>query len=210
MRHRKSGRKLKRTASHRKATLAALATSLLRHKRITTTVAKAKETRMVVERLITKAKRALAPREGDAAAVAGSERQQQFVQRGAHARRLVSRLINDREVVKELFSEIVEKIGDRPGGYTRIVKLGQRAGDGAEMAVIELVDYNVGKESKEKPSTPAKEKKPKKTAPRKKVEKESDDQGTPGSGDKKTPFKKKKSAPKKRGSSPEHPPEEPR
>ncbi len=201
MRHRKSGRKLKRTASHRKAMLGALATSLLRHKRITTTVAKAKETRMVVERLITKAKRSLVPREGDAAAVAGSERQQQFLQRGAHARRQVSRIVNDRAVVKELFSEIVEKIGERPGGYTRIVKLGQRPGDGAEMAVIELVDYNVGKESKEKASTPAKEKKPKKSAPRKKADKKAKEEAPEESGEKQAPAGKKKSTPKKKGSS---------
>lgn len=180
MRHGKSARKLKRTASHRRATLASLVTALLRHKRITTTVAKAKETRKLVEKLITRAKNALpaqrvdsstaqtgvAQKSGDAAAVSDSQRNQQFVAKGAHARRQVSRLVKDRAVVGELFSNIVEKVGNRPGGYTRIVKLGQRQGDGAEMAVIELVDFNTGKEVKEKPAPAAKEKKtqvPKKT-----------------------------------------------
>lgn len=144
MRHRKSGRKLKRTASHRRATLAALATSLLRHKRITTTIAKAKEARMVVEKLITRAKNARARQAEDAATV--------------HARREVSRLIKDRAVVSELFSIIAEKVASRPGGYTRIVRLGQRKGDGAELAVIELVDFNTGQEQKEKASAAKKEK----------------------------------------------------
>lgn len=141
MRHRVKGRKLGRTASHRKATLAALATSLLRHKRIKTTVAKAKETRGFVERLITKA------RKGD-----------------LHSRKQVMDVLKDKEVVKELFAEIVPKIGERPGGYTRVIKLGNRLGDGAEMAIIELVDYNdivTAKETerKEEKEIKAKEKK---------------------------------------------------
>ena len=119
MRHRVKGRKLGRTASHRKATLIALATSLLKHKRIKTTLAKAKETRGFVEKLITKAKK------GD-----------------LHAYKQVMDFIKDKETVKELFAEIVQKIGDRPGGYTRVVKLGNRLGDAAQMAIIELVDYN--------------------------------------------------------------------
>ncbi len=142
MRHRKSGRKLKRTASHRSALLRSLSTSLLRHKRITTTVAKAKETRMLVEKIITRAKNAVAQKAAPAVAV--------------HARREVGRLINDRAVIGELFSTIVEKVGTRPGGYTRIVKLGQRKGDGAEVAVLELVDFNTGKETAE--TTPEKKK----------------------------------------------------
>ncbi len=133
MRHRKSGRKLKRTASHRASLLNSLSTSLLRHKRITTTVAKAKETRMMVEKIITRARTAMA-KSKDAPAMS------------VHARREVGRVIHDRKVVSELFSTIVDKIGSRPGGYTRIVKLGQRPGDGAEMAVIELVDFNTGSE----------------------------------------------------------------
>ena len=146
MRHRKSGRKLKRTSSHRRATLAALSTSLLRHKRIMTTVAKAKETRMLVEKMITRAKNASGT--GDAPAV------------GVHARREVGRMIKDRDVIKELFTTIVEKVGTRPGGYTRIVKLGQRKGDAAEMAVIELVDFNSGQEISGKLVTEKKTKQP--------------------------------------------------
>ena len=119
MRHRIKGRKLGRSTSHRLATLRSLATALIRHKKIKTTLAKAKQTRLFVEPLITKAKND-----------------------SVHARRLVASQIRDKEVVKELFGEVVEKIGDRPGGYTRIVKLGNRVGDGAEMAIIELVDYN--------------------------------------------------------------------
>lgn len=119
MRHRVKGRKLKRTSSHRLALLRSLATSLLKHKRIKTTLAKAKEAKSFVERIITKARR------GD-----------------LHSKRLVMNEIKDKEVVKELFSEIVNKIGDRPGGYTRVVKLGTRLGDAAQMAILELVDYN--------------------------------------------------------------------
>lgn len=119
MRHRVKGRKLKRTSSHRLALLRSLATSLLKHKKIKTTVAKAKELRTFVEPMITRAK-----------------------ENTVHARRVINADIKDRAVVKELFDEIVAKVGDRPGGYTRIVKLGQRKGDAAEMAIIELVDYS--------------------------------------------------------------------
>lgn len=119
MRHNVKGRKLKRTASHRLATLRALATALLRYKKIKTTVAKAKETRIFVEPIITKAKTD-----------------------SVHTRRLVAEDIHDKTVVKELFTDIVKKIGERPGGYTRIVKLGHRRGDAAEMAILELVDFN--------------------------------------------------------------------
>jgi len=145
MRHRKSGRKLKRTASHRRATLASLSTALLRHKKITTTVAKAKETRMLVEKLITRAKNAAAAADVPA--------------QGVHARRQVGRLIKDRTVIGELFTTIAQKVATRPGGYTRIVKLGQRHGDAAEMAVIELVDFNTGQEPAEKKAAQAKAKK---------------------------------------------------
>ncbi len=129
MRHRKSGRKLKRTKSHRKATLSALSVSLIQHKKIRTTEAKAKETRRVVERLITRAKRAV-QREGDGKV------------KDVHARRVVFAFLRDREAVKTLFNEIAPKVATRPGGYTRVVKLGQRHGDGAQLALIELVDYN--------------------------------------------------------------------
>jgi large subunit ribosomal protein L17 len=155
MRHGQSGRKLKRTASHRKALLANLSTSLLRHKRITTTVAKAKETRVLVEKLITRARRAFAHK--DAPGI------------GVHERRIVARTIRERDVVAELFTTIAEKMGARQGGYTRIVKLGQRQGDGAELAVIELVDFNTGKETAEK--TAAEKKKGEKAkAEKKKLE----------------------------------------
>jgi len=119
MRHRVKGRKLNRTASHRTATMRALATALIREKKIRTTVAKAKETRVFVEPIVTRAK-------NDTVA----------------ARRIIAKDIQDKEVLKELFNEIIPKIGDRPGGYTRVVKLGRRLGDAAEMAIIEFVDYN--------------------------------------------------------------------
>jgi len=119
MRHRVKGRKLSRTASHRHALLKSLATSLLKHKKITTTTAKAKELRKFVEPIITKAK-------SDSVAT----------------RRYVAEKINDRDVVQNLFGDIVTKIGDRPGGYTRIVHRGRRKGDGAELAIIELVDFS--------------------------------------------------------------------
>ena len=117
MRHAKKGRKLSRTASHRKATLRNLATSLFRHGRIETTTAKAKELRPFAERLITLARR------GD-----------------LHARRLAAQKIQDRQVLGDLFDEIAPRYAERPGGYTRILKLGNRKGDAAEMSLIELVD----------------------------------------------------------------------
>jgi large subunit ribosomal protein L17 len=119
MRHGVKGRKLSRTHSHRAALMNALATSLLKHKRIKTTLAKAKEARKHVEALITKARK-----------------------NNLHSRRHVMRFVNNKEVVKELFSEVVPKVGDRPGGYTRVIKLGNRIGDAASMAILELVDYN--------------------------------------------------------------------
>ncbi len=140
MRHNVKGRKLKRTASHRAALLNSLTTSLLKHKRIKTTEAKAKEARTFVEKLITKAKK-----------------------NDLHVRRQVMSVVNDKEVVKELFSEIIPKIGERPGGYTRVVKLGNRVGDAAPMAILELVDYNdvankKAEEQKEKRETKQKAK----------------------------------------------------
>ena len=116
MRHRKKGRKLSRTASHRRATLRNMATSLFLHERIETTTAKAKELRPYAERLITLAKR------GD-----------------LHARRLAAAKIQDRDVVGKLFDEIGPRFAERPGGYTRILKLGARKGDAADMSLIELV-----------------------------------------------------------------------
>lgn len=119
MRHQNKGFKLGRTHSHRKATLASLSSALIAHKRITTTLAKARALRMHVEPIINRAK-----------------------EDSTHSRRQAFRSLRSKHAVKELFSDVAEKIGDRPGGYTRIVKLGQRAGDSAEMAIIELVDYN--------------------------------------------------------------------
>ncbi len=131
MRHLKARRKLKRTHSHRVALLDGLATQLFRHKKIRTTVAKAKETRILAERLITKAKNAVAAEKAEAGTV------------NVHARRMIGRHVKDREVLTELFGEIAAKVAERNGGYTRVVKLGQRYGDNAEMAVLELVDWNL-------------------------------------------------------------------
>ena len=133
MRHRVVGRKLKRTASHRRALLRSLSTELIRHKRITTTEAKAKEASRFVESLISKARRAWnAEKDGGAL--------------NLHARRIVGRDIQDKGVLRELFSSVAEKVADRPGGYTRVIRIGQRNGDGAEMAVLELVDYNTDRD----------------------------------------------------------------
>lgn len=119
MRHLVKGRKLGRTPSHRKATLNALSVALLKEHRIVTTEAKAKELRPYVEPMITKAK-----------------------EDTGHNRRQVFSKLQDKQVVSHLFDEVAQKAMDRPGGYTRVIKIGNRSGDGAKMAVIELVDYN--------------------------------------------------------------------
>lgn len=119
MRHLVKGKKLGRTASHRKATLQSLSSALIKEHRITTTLAKAKALRPFVEPLITRAK-----------------------EDTSHNRREVFSELNDKEAVSMLFEEVAVKAKERPGGYTRIIKMGNRAGDGAETAVIELVDYN--------------------------------------------------------------------
>lgn len=119
MRHGDKINNLSRTTAHRKALLSNLAISLIQHKRITTTKAKAKALRVFVEPLITKAKTDT-----------------------THNRRLVFSKLQDKEIITELFSNVGVKVGDRPGGYTRIIKLAPRIGDAAEMAMIELVDYN--------------------------------------------------------------------
>lgn len=119
MRHGKKVTKLGRTDSHRKAMLANMATSLIKHKRVTTTLAKAKALRMYVEPLITKSKTDT-----------------------THSRRTVFAYLKDKEAVTILFREISEKVASRPGGYTRVIKMENRLGDNAEMAFIELVDYN--------------------------------------------------------------------
>ena len=119
MRHNKKFNHLGRTASHRNAMLSNMACSLIKHKRITTTVAKAKALKKFVEPLITKSKDGM-----------------------TNSRRVVFSNLQDKQVVTELFKEISVKIADRPGGYTRIIKTGHRLGDNAEMCFIELVDYN--------------------------------------------------------------------
>ena len=119
MRHGDKIKNLSRTASHRKALLSNLACQLISHKRIMTTLAKAKALRKYVEPLITKAK-----------------------DNTTHQRRIVFSYLQDKEAITELFGAVAEKIAGRPGGYTRIIKLGARVGDNAETALIELVDYN--------------------------------------------------------------------
>ena len=119
MRHKKGFNHLGRKKGHRRAMLANMASSLIVHKRITTTVAKAKALRMYIEPLITKSK-------DDA----------------THSRRVVFSYLNDKVATAELFREVSPKVADRPGGYTRIIKLGTRLGDSADMAMIELVDFN--------------------------------------------------------------------
>src|ERR1700742_3881092 len=133
MRHGKKVNHLGRTDSHRKAMMANMASSLILHKRITTTLAKAKALRVYVEPLLTKSK-------SDT----------------THSRRTVFSYLQDKDAVSELFRDIAPKIANRPGGYTRIIKMENRLGDNAEMALIELVDYNTvyGTEAKtEKKST---------------------------------------------------------
>lgn len=119
MRHGNTVNKLGRDVQHRQALMMNLANSLILHKRIDTTLAKAKQLRKYVEPLITKGKT-----------------------NSTHSRRVVFSYLQNKEAVKELFGDVANKISTRPGGYTRIIKLGFRQGDNAEMAMIELVDYN--------------------------------------------------------------------
>jgi len=119
MRHGDKIKNLSRTKSHRDALLSNLAVALITHKKIVTTVAKAKALRVYVEPLITKSKT-----------------------NTTHQRRVVFSYLQDKEAITELFSTVAEKVAGRPGGYTRIIKLGARTGDNAEMALIELVDFN--------------------------------------------------------------------
>ncbi len=119
MRHGKKFNHLSRKTAHRKAMLANMACSLIEHKRINTTVAKAKALRQYVEPLITKSK-----------------------DDSTHNRRIVFSNLRSKEAVSELFRDVAVKVGDRPGGYIRIIRLGNRQGDNADMAMVELVDYN--------------------------------------------------------------------
>lgn len=121
MRHKKAGRRLGRTTSHRMAMIRNMVTSLLEHERIVTTTPKAKEVRRVADRMITLAKR------GD-----------------LHARRQALAVIRDKDVVARLFGELKNDYMDRNGGYTRIIRTGQRQGDAASMAILELVNYQEG------------------------------------------------------------------
>ncbi len=118
MRHRKKGRKLNRTAAHRKALMRNLCSALIAHGQIETTEAKAKELRRYIEPLVTRAKR----------------------DQSVHARRMVARWVPDRALIKKLFDEIAPRYANRPGGYTRVVKTGHRVGDAAPLAIIEFVD----------------------------------------------------------------------
>ena len=129
MRHNKKYNHLGRTADHRKAMLANMTISLIMHKRITTTVAKAKALKKYVEPLITKSK-----------------------EDSTNSRRVVFSYLQNKEAIKELFGEVAQKVGDRPGGYTRIIKLGTRQGDAAQVCFIELVDFDpeMAKETKKK------------------------------------------------------------
>jgi len=133
MRHSKKINHLGRTSAHRKAMLSNMANSLIFHKRISTTLAKAKALRIFVEPLITKSK-----------------------DDSTHSRRVVFEALKSKTAVAMLFRDVAEKVGDRPGGYTRILKTGNRIGDNAEMCIIELVDFNenmlAAKESKAKPA----------------------------------------------------------
>ncbi len=140
MRHGKKFNHLGRTASHRKAMLSNMACSLIEHKRINTTLAKAKALRKYVEPLVTKAKKD-----------------------ETHNRRIVFSYLKNKYAVAELFRDVAAKVGDRPGGYLRIIKLGNRLGDNAEMAMVEFVDYNeiynAGKAPKKKTTRRGRKKK---------------------------------------------------
>ena len=144
MRHGKKFNHLSRKAPHRKSMLSNMASSLILHKKIETTVAKAKALRKYIEPILTRAKTDT-----------------------THSRRTVFSLLNNKESVTELFNNVSEKIASRPGGYTRIIKTGFRLGDNAEMCVIELVDYNtllLGSDDKEKASKSRRRRRKKSTA----------------------------------------------
>jgi large subunit ribosomal protein L17 len=197
MQHNRAGRKLGRTTGHRLALFRNQLTSLFISERIVTTLSKAKELRPLAERMVTQGRR-------------GS----------VHARRLVGRWVQDRTVVKRLFDEIAPRFSERPGGYLRIVKLGPRQGDGAEMAVLEFVDFELKKKAAAPPAEPktgkgkekdagaaaeGAEEKPKK-APKKTVAKKAASKADKKAEPKAKPTKapaaaKKTSAPKKIGSS---------
>ena len=192
MRHQKRGRKLNRTASHRKALFSNLALALFKSelKRIKTTVAKAKEARKLVDHLITIAKRASVEGTDNAKVV--------------HAKREIYKVIRDREIITGIFTEVVPKVKERPGGYTRVIKIGQRLGDAAEMAILELVDFNIAQDkeattSKEKSGEATPEVKAEKKSTAKKAEKKPVEKKTaaPKKAKKETAVKEKEEKPKK-------------
>ncbi|MBK8550621.1 MAG: 50S ribosomal protein L17 [Ignavibacteria bacterium] len=183
--HRKKGRKLKRTASHRSALLANLSIALIINKRIKTTEAKAKELRRFIEPLVSKARKALKYKDS-------------APEKNVHLRREARKFLNNKEALIILFDEIGLKVGDRPGGYTRVLKTGTRYGDGARTAIIEFVDYNYVKAREESD----KEKEAKRNPDTKKTEaKETKDKETKGTKVKKADAKatdeKKKEVKKK-------------
>ena len=147
MRHNKAINHLGRKSGHRKALLANMATSLILHKRIETTVAKAKALKMYVEPLITKSK-----------------------EDSTHSRRVVFSYLKNKEAVTELFRTVAPKVAERPGGYTRVLKTGFRQGDGADMALIELVDFNEAALASAKPAKKTTRRSSKKAAPAAEVE----------------------------------------
>jgi len=144
MKHRVVGRRLDRTTEHRTAMFRNMVTSLLRHERITTTTPKAKELKRIADKVVTLAKKGT-----------------------SHCRRIASRDVRDPEVVEKLFGPLKERYASRPGGYTRIIRVGRRHGDAAEMSVIELVDRSPAAEEKDVEAKGAKadKKKTEKTAP---------------------------------------------
>ena len=147
MRHNKAINHLGRKSGHRKALLANMAASLILHKRIQTTVAKAKALQSYIEPLITKSK-----------------------DDSTHSRRVVFSYLKSKEAVSELFRTVAPKIADRPGGYTRVLKTGFRQGDGADMALIELVDFNEAALASAKPAKKTTRRSSKKAAPAAEVE----------------------------------------
>ena len=155
MRHGKKFNHLGRTATHRHALLSNMASSLIESKRITTTVAKAKALKKYVEPLITKAK-----------------------DDSTHSKRVVFSYLQNKDSVKSLFGDVMEKVGTRPGGYTRIIKLGKRLGDNAEMCILELVDYNDLLIKEEKVEVTKSTRRRKKAAPKNDVAGDSSDAGT--------------------------------
>lgn len=162
MRHRKTVNKIGRTAAHRKSTLANLSAALFERKHIQTTVTKAKATRRISERLITLAKKDT-----------------------THARRMAFKQLKQKRIVKILFDEIGPRYIDRSGGYTRVVKLGQRQGDGADMAILELVGFETASKKK-------KNKEVKEGGKKKKGTKETKDETAPSAEEKKDKIKKAK------------------